>query len=1484
MSAIVGDPLKNLTNMYKTNNEGIITDASLNSILALLSVGDAKHDFHYPVTGEASLGNLRDPKVQGAINYGLPSNYDNVLNEEDCLSSVIRSYTTSSSSARVDGKTSHYVPIDVANPIYRRGHTSAHSITTINGHEFTVNYTDVKQHGNGFASLLPGALEEKIDFEIPANVFYTNLGLNTTRFKTIAIVVDAASIGLYEILNSGTFSSENRPNVYYIYGAEVVNDPATKKTPESKVFLDKSEGVILKSCLPIIKNTNQNYNYKFHKNADSVTTPYLNQFFTKFDFLLSDIKTSIKGKSSEYITNLTISGNKSKGEINPIINSKSKNDITFLTSVLNKLLNIFGRKAPTDDEKFLFSSSLQQKRSGDWLQVLLCSAIKDKLREFRLFNSAASASINDIQEVFFVTHDRIALAFALLNGINCFFTHHNSKKHFHSVFAYTLNDPESERRNFEAMATFYKGQKNALNSEIQASITVLTQYKTDIYDANVVPIDDRLNNHIRVIANNITTKTSSINDMSEKYDVTHFGRDTIAIFTDALESIFVKSIYPNLNDEINILRLLSSDIDTDLNDSNTNESIVKNYNKIRTTIDNIMKQYIRAKVPITEFTTKKTNFKKSYIYKTAADWKWDIDLNSRIVDYIINNTNNPDDKKVYHTDRNIFLYNLNELDKDVKTRIAWIYYHLYMKLTERCGLTRENSNNTVTHFCNTPRIPELASRNYKKFRALSLSFCIEVLLNLEGGNGINISDDSASQDSITKILDNFLTKIDPMAISVLITDTLVVAEDNEYNKATDKGSTLSQTAPIDTGINDISSYQSPEAEDKVPLVNDIPVIITGGGFHISGGAFEITIKQVTYPLMTLILNASNDKRWKKQVWEAGILKFNVDYDTAELIPNPDSRKQTNYPSHSIIKPSKRTPDPTTSFNTITASRVLRTAAAASTPAPAAIPSQAEAAKQKFLGETLEEVTQIKKAVKTAQRAAEAETEAANQNFLRITGQNLKQTEKAAEAEEAARAAARAAEAARAAARAAEAADDILKLMERYESERRLTHSETENIKTIAKKTIKIAARVQESAELAARAAREAAREAAAVATATVKKAAAPAADKASKKIHKGGSIENLKKLFDSLPPLPEDTPPINFDKSSDVFSDNTICFHPLLPIYMLIQTYMSSVNNENIEESLDFDVFVNYLKFLKKIKEDVVQIYSGENNNNENKMEAYAIGLGLKQLLFVSNNNNEGYQNCLEVLGTNDKIYSSASSLTESLVSAVSGNVTYSETDLQMGNIFLNSDLFKSFATNLEVDKIFGFYADSTNFNLDDFRAEILAFSIQVANQIISDRTANKIPLETILSEPLMSSDISSQDTPQIQTTGSDEENKILQEQNKVLQESAERRNLLIQQKIAEGTFKDFGEQQRLKKKIKIPMMSSSDLKKSSSSSSSGNPVFVTSSVGSDSSRSRGGKTRKTRKHKKYFKNRKTKKNNRNPIKKITKKNKRLRKNKKSRK
>ena len=1177
-----------VTNLYSKNADFNID--ALNQLLSNLSVGDAKHDFGY------TQDKLLNPRFQASFNTGIEVPYSEILSEPQCLDSVIKSYSIDKGATDIE---TEYTPIQVANPKYEYGKTSEHNITTVNGNKYQVNYTDVKPQTDNPTTMMGKIASVAKNLIKGAEVingptFYENLKLDTN--EKIAIIVDAASISLYDILNTGTFPEGTRPTVYYVYAEEIVNDPATKKSPDAKEF-KKETGVQFIPCVPIETNKNLYYYYSYEN--PSANTPFIKQFYTNYQFQLSELKKSVKGRSLEYITNLNIVG-RERGHFNPLPDSKSKNDITFLTSFLQKFLDkIFGRGDITAEQHFLFSSALQQKRSGDWLQVLLCAAIKDHLRQFVVYGSN-NVNVDDISRVFLVTHDQIALSFALLMGIDCIFTHHNGKEHFHSVFVYKILDPVADNaRKAELAARIVSdddgGLKGTLITKINELIENIKVYQRDKYDLLTNAKNNLLNDNLRVELDKIDNKTGEYTIKSDdgKYNVTWFNRETRAIFTTALEVMISKNIIPNLNDQIDALTNIIPGIGESLNNDrlSNNDLVIQNYNRYITQYENIRKIYETSNsVDTALFNTKITDFKKSNIYKRAAEWSWDINISSREVAFMEN-----DATSTYKSDRNIFLYNINELDDIFKQKVTFIYYKYYTFLLDKCTFTTpENLNDNFKN-----GYGQIAERSYIKFRAVSLSFCTEVLLTL-GGVGVNF-DKTVTQPvtltshEIVAEMEGFLDE-NPDTISTLLKDDVVVEEDTNYNNATNKISADSLEAEVTVDTAEVSVSDEAALPEKLSEKDPIEFIDMRGGDIITVGSFMTSIKQVTYPLLTFIINNGN---YYDKVKEC-LLSQKVDIVDAAILPSE-------------------------SYTSVTADNAAR-----------------------------DEITP---------------TSNINQNvsdfyapsFTKIEPPMVAPSEKTPA----------------------------------YRAPSAITRSK-----------------------------------------ATQEKGGKDEGEQY------GGSIQNLRSLFDSLPKSSSETP-ITFYNTTDIFQDNTVCFHPLLPIYMITQTYMSAINNEHIEESQDFDLFVNYLNFLKKIKEKVVQIYSGENNNtNLNKLEAYAIGLGLKQLLFVSNNTNDGYGDCLKVLNAEDSIYRPVSSLTDSLCSAICGKITHADIVLQEGLIYLNSDLFTQFARSLNVNRIFGFYVDTTNFELSKFKAQVLEFSNELAQQIIADRTGRYSGSISPISTPRSDSDV----------------------------------------------------------------------------------------------------------------------------------------------
>jgi hypothetical protein len=229
--------------------------------------------------------------------------------------------------------------------------------------------------------------------------------------------------------------------IYYVFYSEVENDPAPKTRTDNPMFKRvgaKKTGHNLVSCSPMDDSGKNNYYYNW---LDEAQTAY-NQFYSNYNFQLSALNSITKGKSTSYTTNLRITDKNGKFDTKPIMDSKLANSITSISSLIKSVQDFFSKPtqpAPKVSENtFTMNASFQQKRSGDWLQVLLCLIVLQ--RRYKNSNTGEADIQKLFEEIYFVTHDRIAMAFALLLGINVIFTHGESQQ----AISFKIQNPQQK--------------------------------------------------------------------------------------------------------------------------------------------------------------------------------------------------------------------------------------------------------------------------------------------------------------------------------------------------------------------------------------------------------------------------------------------------------------------------------------------------------------------------------------------------------------------------------------------------------------------------------------------------------------------------------------------------------------------------------------------------------------------------------------------------------------------------------------------------------------------------------------------------------------------------------------------------------------------------------------------------------------------------------------------------------------------------------
>ena len=240
----------------------------------------------------------------------------------------------------------------------------------------------------------------------------TQLGEDNTE---AAIIVD---FGQHHFMEDLTTGEESQFKIHYLMTPEVVNDPAGKPNVNNKaLFGPKNTGVKL---ISYVEETDNATAYtKFDENDPCPA----NNFFSKYDFTLSPIKKIVTGQKAEkFITTLDIKYDVPKGLplTDTIEDSKDENSIKNVLSYLKTLMEeVRVSIKPDSATTFNFNSKIQQKRGGDWFQALACIDARNRLITQILPTPAAEPiKLPPTCPVYLVTHDRIAVTYALLNGVN----------------------------------------------------------------------------------------------------------------------------------------------------------------------------------------------------------------------------------------------------------------------------------------------------------------------------------------------------------------------------------------------------------------------------------------------------------------------------------------------------------------------------------------------------------------------------------------------------------------------------------------------------------------------------------------------------------------------------------------------------------------------------------------------------------------------------------------------------------------------------------------------------------------------------------------------------------------------------------------------------------------------------------------------------------------------------------------------------------
>lgn len=205
-----------------------------------------------------------------------------------------------------------------------------------------------------------------IDTEIPDEIFQ-NLGGTSTR--PVAIVCDSSFCAkLITSLQRNTIGQ-----VYYVVNREILTDPGTNMKPKET------------DVLSIARDTDPNpIRYKHYTSDDILATPNLHSHF--------DIELTHDGVCNTYNGETCIER----------VLDLSDNEKNRVKKLINMSSDIQIRQ-----------SGFLRKRAGDWLQALSCIDAE------RIYTVQHRRTNLKECSVYFCSSDRVAIAFALLNDINC---------------------------------------------------------------------------------------------------------------------------------------------------------------------------------------------------------------------------------------------------------------------------------------------------------------------------------------------------------------------------------------------------------------------------------------------------------------------------------------------------------------------------------------------------------------------------------------------------------------------------------------------------------------------------------------------------------------------------------------------------------------------------------------------------------------------------------------------------------------------------------------------------------------------------------------------------------------------------------------------------------------------------------------------------------------------------------------------------------
>jgi hypothetical protein len=858
--------------------------AAYQTLMASLARADAHHDLGSQFSDTIYKN---EATIQQAFNSGLPAVPSIHYNESAAFAAAIISAPVNGADTRIDGSDAtlqaalNAVPDctlgEVAPSIFEVG-TGGNTFFQYKVVKFVIECSTNKPADKANAAQSNENFGKKF-------VEYTRLGED---FSEAAIIVDFSQHHFMDKLASGERSDFT---IKYLMTPEVVNDPAGKpNVNNATLFGIPDKGVRLNSYVQT------DIDVTSYTKFDEADPSPANNFFSKYDFTLSPIKQIFtKQKAEKLITTLNIKYDDGyKPLTDTIEDSKGENSITTVLGYLKQIMKkIISNKSGKVDNavNFNFNSKCQQKRGGDWFQGLSCLDARDRTFTQILPERGQPTKLDARCPIYLVTHDRIAAAYALLNGINVIYIDYYGR-----IFVFKNAADQTLKGSGKPIEQLlFDGLREKWTPKLYDEL-MTTGYT---YTTSRAEYLERKESEFNDMVDRLTGEIGSIDfDLGDKTKMTKAIASYQSIVSDCLQELFRTAV------ELMFIQINLVDIAKDFDFVNKIESDppnsvlgkgvlypddqtgpaydaftskITNFNKSINNIKSVQDRFgkiAESKSLVPSFTNwVNGNVKKLDVYRAAnsvfpSTRATDAaGLMSRITSFFSKRAAaNPAEREERYADSHIFLPFIQCLHSDYKNKIivllgeltvkTGVYYDAVIKSEPRTSRTGKPS--PVMDYYN-----KVANLIYESVIFLNTNPPAEPAAK----NDIYAETQSLIVDSIST--DNILLKTDIGELRVFngdgkysnltnnvyeIDETGAVKESEEKGAAEeDEEETTEEKGALKEGAVTANPKKSP---NKNPI-GYIAAYDDPNGAK-SGVVCDVSIKQVTWPLLTVLLTTVSD--------------------------------------------------------------------------------------------------------------------------------------------------------------------------------------------------------------------------------------------------------------------------------------------------------------------------------------------------------------------------------------------------------------------------------------------------------------------------------------------------------------------------------------------------------------------------------------------------------------------------------------------------